>query len=156
MHSLVVYRLAEITDLKDLQRLQQQLNQAREAQFLPATKKFHERRRPPVLISEEDVKKDLILVAVQADAVVGYAWGQLAERASSVLSKLGYIEEVCVDGPLRGQGIAKELLRKLEECFKEKGCDHITTHTDAENTAAQVLYRSIGMHDATIEFWKEL
>jgi hypothetical protein len=30
--------------------------------------------------------------------IVGYAWGQLAERASSVLSKLWVFEEVCVDG----------------------------------------------------------
>lgn len=150
------YREAEHKDLPQLQRLQQVLNAAREQQFVEQTKKFHERRRPPTLMSEEDLKKDLVVVAVQADTVVGYAWGQLAERASSVLSKLGYLEEVCVDGSVRGQGIAKELIKKLEERFKEKGCDHMTTHTDAENMAARALYASVGMHEATVEFWKEL
>ncbi len=150
------YREAEQKDLPQLQRLQQVLNVAREQQFVEQTKKFHERRRPPTAISEEDLKKDLFVIAAQGDMIVGYAWGQLAERASSVLSKLGYLEEVCVDGSVRGQGIAKELIKKLEERFKEKGCDHMTTHTDAENMAARALYASVGMHEATVEFWKDL
>jgi hypothetical protein len=44
--------------------------------------------------------------------------------------------------------------QKIRRTVQEKGCDHMTTHTDAENMAARALYASVGMHEATVEFGK--
>ncbi len=156
MSAKITYRLANQEDVKQIQRLQTQLNEARETLFSKQTQKFHARKRASSLIDLKDLEKDLFIVAINGEDIVGYVWGQLAERPSSVLSRLGYIEEVCVDTSARGQGIAKELLERLAGLAKEKGCDHMTTHTDAENMAAQALYESFGMTPATVEFWKEL
>lgn len=152
----IVYRVATQGDLSDIQRLQKQLNTARERQFIKETKKFHARKKAHSLIEVSDLRKDVFVVAEVQGKVVGYAWGQLAERSSSVLSRLGYIEEVCVDEKHRGKGIAKKLLEELAQLFRKKGCDHMTTHTDAENSAAQALYRSFDMIPVTLELWKPL
>jgi len=152
----IVYRKAVLKDLVQMRRLQKQLNEARAHQFVKETKAFHERRKAPTLLDEADLQRDLFIIAEVAGTVVGYAWGQLAERSSSKLSKLGYLEEVCVDEGQRGKGVAKALLEQLVALFREHGCDHMTTHTDAENTAAQALYRSFEMIPVTFELWKKL
>lgn len=47
-------------------------------------------------------------------------------------------------------------MTELEKAFLEKGCDDITTHTDAENQSAKQFYQRNGMNEVTIEFWEEI
>lgn len=142
--------------MRQLQVLQSQLNLDREKLFGRDTKKFHARSKPRDVINEKDLLKDILIVAESSGAILGYVWGRLAERRSSISSKLGYLEEVCVDPDARGRGIAKRLLKELIVAFRARGCDHVITHTDAENLTAQALYRSIGMKHVTLELWKPL
>jgi GNAT superfamily N-acetyltransferase len=56
----------------------------------------------------------------------------------------------------RGQGVAKLLFEALEKEFKKQGCNHITTHTDAENTLSRSFYEKNGMSEVTVEYWKKI
>lgn len=149
-------RRATNKHISEIQRLGYVLNNARTQFFSNATQLFHERIKESDPINQNDIKNDIVLVALVDHVVVGFAWGTISERKNHVCSRLGYIQEVCVDDSKRGLGIGRSLLGALIKEFKGRQCDHIATHTDWENEAAQKLYKSIGMSEATIELWKKI
>jgi len=142
--------------LAQIQKLMDSLNDIRERGFSKQNKKFHERIVDYDKLAEEDLKNDIILVAKDNNNLVGYIWGSIHERKSHKLSKLGYIDELYVVQKFRKQGVVKKLANELFKEFKNKGCNHITTHTDFENDKARQFYEAIGMSVVTLELWKEV
>lgn len=87
---------------------------------------------------------------------VGFIQGTIDERKNHRLNKLGYTDELYVQNEYRGQGVAEKLFAELEKEFVARGCNHLVTRTDAENTLAQQFYVKIGMSAVTVELWKKL
>lgn len=65
-----------------------------------------------------------------------------------------YIAEVLVDGQFRGRGIAKELLKKIEEIAVENGYNTLTLRVWDENISAVSLYKKIGFEETGITIYQ--
>lgn len=61
------------------------------------------------------------------------------------LSNVCYMQDVYVDPAFRKKGIAKALLSELARCGKQEGWTRIYWLAEAQNEAAQGLYKNIGV-----------
>ena len=90
----------------------------------------------PILISEIEGK------------VAGYAFCIFQEiKDDPVLCdrKVLYIDDLCVDESIRGQGIATALYQGVCEFAKEAGCDAVTLNVWCGNDSAMKFYEKCGL-----------
>ena len=90
----------------------------------------------PILIAEIDGK------------VAGYAFCILQITAQDPVlcdRKVLYIDDLCVDEALRGQGIAGALYERVLEYARELGCDAVTLNVWCGNDGAMKFYEKCGL-----------
>lgn len=110
-------------------------------------------------ISEKDGK---IYFAEVDGKVVGVIAGTLAKQfphggtLEAIPSSPAWIRELYVDPAVRGKGVGRSLIQKLEEYFKSKGCDVVLVGVFAPNGEAQSFYESQGYIDREITMLKKL
>src|ERR1035438_9627242 len=80
-------------------------------------------------------------IAAEDGRMAGFAIVEWTEESGGVA---GYIQTIEVSPDWRGQGIGKELLRRLEGSARAAGAEDIWLHVDAENAAAIRLYEANG------------
>jgi GNAT superfamily N-acetyltransferase len=111
-----------------------------------------QRRGLALLLSQPD-SRAVVMVARSADRVVGMASAQLvistAEGAASV-----WIEDVVVQRNLRGQGIARLLLRELLAWARRQGATRAQLLADDSNQPALDFYRHIGWKPTQLSAWR--
>lgn len=150
----IVIRKVTKKDLPKIQELQNELQKTRQ-ELWKKSRSFHERTNSISLITKLGVG-EVVLVAKVGGELVGFVFGEISKRSGHTLSKMGYISELFISKNFRNQGISTLLIKSLVREFKSKKCDHIITHTDWENEAAQALYKSLGMTPVTVELWKKI
>ncbi len=103
---------------------------------------------------------DLWRVAWDGDEVAGMVLNFLNEKENEEYDRLrGWTENICVRKPWRRQGLARALLTRSLQMFKDMGMDHAALGVDTQNpTGALRLYESVGFvvekQEAT--YWKSL
>jgi len=93
--------------------------------------------------------------------VVGYIMGTIVsfeERDSlnKFPTKQGYIDALYVEEKVRGEGISSELMKAMEEYFKNVDCDFTSVSCIAVNDAARSFYEKSGYAAQYIDFLKKL
>ena len=68
--------------------------------------------------------------------------GRLMEELDSL-----YIDDICVDGGARRQGVGKALYGHIRAWAKSKGCRRITLNVWTCNPGAKAFYESLGMKE---------
>lgn len=89
-----------------------------------------------------------VFVAVEADAVLGYAFcihRSYDGTGASTRREEIYVDDVCVDESHRGQGIATALLERVLAYAKEHCCQFVTLNVWSGNDTAQRFYEGLGM-----------
>ena len=89
-----------------------------------------------------------IFVALESDRVLGYCFCVLKDyRGSGVQTDRVelYIDDLCVEETVRGQGIATGLYRYVKDFAKELGCSHIALNVWCGNVGAQRFYEKMGL-----------
>jgi ribosomal-protein-alanine N-acetyltransferase len=87
----------------------------------------------------------LYLVAVDADAIVGYA-GLFAPRGSGD----GDIQTIAVEPAARRGGLGRMLMVALIEAAKERGARQVFLEVRADNPNASALYESLGFEQIAV------
>jgi ribosomal protein S18 acetylase RimI-like enzyme len=80
-------------------------------------------------------------IAEDAGRMAGFA---IVEWTRGPVERTAYIQTIEVAPDDRGQGIASELLRRIEGSARAVGAEAIELHVDAENAGAIRLYRAHG------------
>lgn len=80
-------------------------------------------------------------IAAEEERLTGFAIVEWSEETDGVV---GYIQTIEVAPEWRGQGIGRELLRRVEGSARAAGATVIWLHVDAENAAAIRLYEANG------------
>ena len=104
----------------------------------------------------------LILARDEEERAVGYALCQKTissfEGAPSV-----NLHDIYLGETLRGQGVGRRMIARLEEKARSMGCRKITLEVDRENTGAQRLYQALGFADGSSDrdgdgcwFWRKM
>jgi ribosomal protein S18 acetylase RimI-like enzyme len=111
-----------------------------------------QRRGLAMLLSQPE-NRAVVMVARSAGRVVGMASAQLvistAEGAASA-----WIEDVVVRRNLRGQGIARLLLRELLAWARRQGATRAQLLADNANQPALDFYRHIGWMPTQLSAWR--
>ena len=152
----ITIRKALQKDMPALQEMLDLLNSERRHLWSQKNKIFHDRSKQLSKLRKDDLEKDIFIVAEDNGDIAGFALGFVTSRKGYKLSKLGYLDALYVKPAFRTKGLAKKLADAIVKNFKSKGCDHMTTHTDAENKVAQKWYEGAGMSHVTVEYWKKL
>lgn len=64
----------------------------------------------------------------------------------------GFLEDVFVEEKFRGQGIGKELVKKIIQTAKEKGCYKLIATSRYSRPRVHLLYQKLGFKDYGKEF----
>ena len=84
----------------------------------------------------------------------------LNEKENEEYNRLrGWTEDISVRRPWRRRGLARALLTRSLQMFKDMGMDHAALGVDTENTTGALnLYESVGfvVEKRHATYWKEL
>ena len=97
----------------------------------------------------------LYYVAERGGAIVGF--GSLhIELLLHHAGLVGEIQELVVHETVRGEGIGRELISRLEKDAEKRGCTSIEVTTKKRRVAAQRFYKRAGFGQTHVNFTKEL
>jgi mycothiol synthase len=103
---------------------------------------------------------ELWRVAWDGDQVAGMVLNFLNEKENEEYNRLrGWTENISVREPWRRRGLARALLTRSLQMFKDMGMDHAALGVDTENTTGALnLYESVGfvVEKRHATYWKEL
>jgi ribosomal-protein-alanine N-acetyltransferase len=90
--------------------------------------------------------RDLFMVAIEADILVGYIVGEVKDSRDALRGQLrwGHVLNVAVREGWRGQGIGSSLLDTVEARMKAGGASQVLLEVRISNVEAQELYRRRG------------
>jgi ribosomal protein S18 acetylase RimI-like enzyme len=103
---------------------------------------------------ERQLKNDdaVILVAEEAGAIIGYAYGSKEPRDwNMLLDEHGALHDVYVDEAKRRSGAGKMLVSAMIRRLEELGCERIVLSTMVSNEPAQKLFAACGFRPTMLE-----
>ncbi|WP_346916735.1 GNAT family N-acetyltransferase [Clostridium sp.] len=122
-------RKAKVEDAEDLKQLNYEFND--------------------VIVTKDNIidgikaGEEIIVVAIVNNSPAAFACAKIT-KSICYNYKDAEITEVFVRENYRNQGIAKAMIKFIENVFKENNANHIGILTGTKNFAAQALYRNCG------------
>lgn len=113
--------------------------------FAENTKKYTDEE---LLALFKDDSRPIFVSTDEDDTALGYAFCVLEETKDAHClndMKTLYIDDICVDEPFRGRGIASGLYAHARAFAKAQGCYHVTLNVWVCNPAARQFYEHMGM-----------
>lgn len=143
-------RRAQETDMEGMNRLLIQVlhvhHKGRPDLFQGGNRKKYTDEQLRDIIQNE---KTPVLVAVdEQEQVLGYAFCVFMQHVNdNILTDIQtlYIDDLCVDESLRGQGVGKQLYEAVLAFARESGCYNVTLNVWACNEAAMRFYEKCGL-----------
>lgn len=97
-------------------------------------------RRAQASLAEAERERDLVLVAVDGEAVVGFAWA-ITTRA---LDRSAYLRLLLVSEDRRSRGVGAALLARVEREARASRCRHLVLLVTKTNRRARSFYERHG------------
>ncbi|MDR0838079.1 MAG: GNAT family N-acetyltransferase [Oscillospiraceae bacterium] len=101
-----------------------------------------------IAASLEENQQEIVCVAEEGDALVGFCCGQLFKSICYSVN-YGEITELFVAEEYRRRGVAAKLIAFIEAEFQKRGANGFQLFTGEENAAAQAFYRSQGYSETS-------
>ncbi|MCX6808927.1 MAG: GNAT family N-acetyltransferase [Candidatus Berkelbacteria bacterium] len=115
------------------------------------------------LIRDAQEKEGIFLLAIKDGEIVGFIQGIIDRHTDDLLYSLchkpgayGWIGELYTRPEFRGQGIAKKLIEKIENYFKQNNCVATRIYVMTDNKLALAAYEKLGYETRDMELSKEL
>ncbi len=122
-----------------------------------------EYREKMALVDLNNVKSQngKCLLAIEDAKVVGLVMGTIPEYEKYdyldyKCPKRGIVTELVVSKSIRGKGIGRKLLKKIEEYFKSQNCEYVLIDVFAYNDGAINFYNKNGYHARMITDIKKI
>ncbi|MEZ4287335.1 MAG: GNAT family N-acetyltransferase [Polyangiales bacterium] len=87
---------------------------------------------------------------------LGYISGRLTNEPMRELPKRAIIEDWFIRQNVRGQGIGGALLNKLEQYFRDRGCEVVESTTWMSNESGRRAHARAGFSEVQVAFRKKL
>jgi GNAT superfamily N-acetyltransferase len=105
-------------------------------------------------LKDEDA---VIFVAEQNGSVIGYVYAALEPVSWKELrDACGFIHDILVTEPHRGEGTATALMNAAIEWLRERGAPRVVLGTAEKNERAQRLFAKLGFRRTMVEMTREL
>lgn len=136
-------------DMKGINRLLNQVlmvhHNGRPDLFKANVKKYTDEQLEEIL--QED-RKPVFVAVDEAEAVLGYAFCMIQQHPNdNILTdiKTIYIDDLCVDEALRGQGIGTRLYHHVLDYARQEQCYNVTLNVWCCNENAMKFYENCGL-----------
>ena len=148
---IIEYEEKYLEDVRDLlTELEEYLVSVDEDELDQVHPEYHEKM---ALIDLEDVKKNdgICYLALEDGKAIGLIMGTIPpfdeyDYLDYKCPKRGIITELIVTSKIRSKGVGGELMNKLEEYFKSKGCEYALVDVFAYNNMGINFYNKKGYH----------
>ena len=113
--------------------------------FIPGTTKYTKEELNEMFL---DDTRPVYVAENQDGRVVGYAFCVLKEQPFSnnmVPFTSMYIDDLCVDGSVRGMHLGRQLFEHVKEEAKRLGCYELTLNVWEGNDSARRFYEKMGL-----------
>lgn len=141
-----------------LEELQEYMISVDKEGYSTITKDYKEKYFEKI-IKEVNAYQGKIFLAMDKQ-VVGLIIGLINNEDISTYDykapKLGKVTELIVTKEYRNKKIGKQLLKKIEEYFKEVGCKGILLNIFTDNKVAKIFYEKEGYSKRTSELIKQI
>lgn len=145
----MIIRRADTGDMSGINKLLEQVltvhHNGRPDLFKSGTRKYTDEELVEIL--RDDSRP--IFVAVNGENTVrGYAFCVFQQHLNNnILTdvKTLYIDDLCVDEDLRGQGIGKVIYEYVVDYARKQGCYNVTLNVWSCNPAAMKFYEKCGL-----------
>lgn len=143
----MIIRQANCQDIPQLIGLLFQVHKvhsdARPDLFRPGLKKYTEEELEELIPNAERP----IFVAEEDGVILGYAFCvyQVPKADSMQPIKTLYIDDLCVNGEIRGKGVGRALYNHVLEAARQTGCYNVTLNVWACNPNALHFYEHCGL-----------
>ncbi len=142
-------RKAEVRDIPRLDDLLYQVHrlhaEGRGDIFRLGNKKYTDDELVAIL---SDARTPVYVATDADDFVMGYAfcvYQEVCGDRSLMDRKTLYLDDLCVDENLRGQGVGRALYQYVCGVARESGCDAVTLNVWCLNASAMRFYEACGM-----------
>jgi GNAT superfamily N-acetyltransferase len=88
----------------------------------------------------------LVLIVEHQSHIVGFAYGQIFQRADYAPPKVGQISRIFVQQDQRRRGIGTQLIRELYAYFKAEQVRHISLRYVVGNIGAEAFWSQLGFN----------
>jgi ribosomal protein S18 acetylase RimI-like enzyme len=101
---------------------------------------------------ERMVADGVALIAEDEGNAVGYALARYGDHGPTTV----YVSDLWVDSTARGQGIGRELLRRVSDAAIAHGSTHVVLDVDSKNRDAIAFYEHLGFEEGAKIFRAEV
>jgi ribosomal protein S18 acetylase RimI-like enzyme len=101
----------------------------------------------------------LVVVAVEGDGVVGYAWAAVVDReetAYRVALRILSVHQICVAAAVRGRGHGHRLMAAIREYAASLAISRVELNTWAANSEARGFFEAEGFREFNIRLAAEI
>lgn len=113
--------------------------------FISGTTKYSKEELRTII---SDKNRPVYVAVTQEDQVAGYVFCQIQKQPASenmVPFTSLYIDDLCVDGNIRGQHIGRQLFEHVKKEARALGCYEVTLNVWEGNVNAQTFYEKMGL-----------
>ena len=148
---IIEYKEEYLEDVRDLlTELEEYIVSIDEDHLDIVHPEYHEKM---ALVDLEDVKKNKgkCYLAVEKGKAIGLIMGTMPEfdeydYLDYKCPKRGIITELIVTSKVRSKGVGKALMDKMEQYFKDSGCEYVLVDVFAYNKIGINFYDKMGYH----------
>lgn len=104
-------------------------------------------------IDGDDIEDYLV---VHNDETIGYVALREGHHPSRQYSQYLRIVDLAIDEEYRDRGHGTEVVTRVEEIARERGCDHLKVSCEWDNEGARRFYRDTGFQPKEIDYARPL
>lgn len=123
-------------------------------QYTDQTIKDAKEREGMIYLAESQTAEREIIGFVQG--IIDRHEKDLLYQLSHKLGDHGWVGELFVKPEFRSKGVARSLIKKMENYFRKTGCVNIRLCVMADNKIARLAYKRMGFEERDLELAKDL
>lgn len=113
------------------------------------------------ILNEVQTQDGIIYLACDEEKVIGFIAGYVTpqDEEDQLIRQPalpGAVQDLFVDEAYRSKGIGAQLMQKLEEYLKSKGCDEVWVDAFIPNPRSLKFYEKLGYKGQFVEYLKKI
>ena len=157
---MIEFRNALLDDFLRVAKLKKQIH----SDHVRNAPDFYKDVEHPLTIEEYTAHLDTIgnrraFVLLDGSLIVAYAFTQVLESQNHLLihdQRQLFLEDICIDETLRGQGYGKRLMQEIVRIAEESGCKTVELNVWDWNRSAISFYKTLGMDITRLRMKRDL
>ena len=147
---------ADISNLKDIQNLNNQLFELEYNNFDPSLKVGWPFTKEGVKYFTNMLSNEIVYIAIVENKIIGYLAGRIYIESSCVTNSLAEVDNMFILEDYRKYGIGSKLMDEFKQCCMKNNIEELKVTASAKNIKAIDFYNKNGFNDFEITLKQKL